>query len=99
MKKRPQGPNVKRLIARQMAKLVVPAGGGFGDVLEFLTDKKRILQTAREATDLVFAYIDQLKAAPDCPWTTDEEIAGAILSAIDAKRRAAGGEVSDAEAR
>ena len=81
--KRPQGPNVKKLIIRRMSQLAVPIGGGFGDALEFLTDKHRIITVAREATAWAFEAIDAVKAAPDCPWTTDEEIAGEIVRRIE----------------
>ena len=79
---RPQGPNVKKLIIRFIAKEAVPDGGGFVDALRVLADKERIVNAAKNATVLAFEAIDLVRAAPDCEWTTDEEIAQQIVEGI-----------------
>ncbi len=44
---------------------------------------------AREATVWVEAAIAVVKTAPDNPYRSDEEIAGAILKGIEEKQKAA----------
>ena len=81
--RRAQGTNVKKLIIRRMAHLAIPDGSGFADGIQFLQSPSRIASTAREATKWVFDAIDAVKSAPNCEWTTDEEIAGEILRQIE----------------
>jgi hypothetical protein len=87
MNKRVQGQNVKKLIVRFMSRQAIPHGGGMADGISFLTDKKAIIEAARNATVLAFEAIDLVRAAPDCEWTTDEEIAAQIVASIEERRR------------
>lgn len=85
-----QGPNVKKLIAHKMANLAIPPGSG-GDslmkALGFLSSKEKIISAAREATVWVEQAIAAVRSAPDNQYTTDEEIAGAILKGIEERNK------------
>jgi hypothetical protein len=83
-----QGPNVKKLIVRKMALLIVPRGSntGLGDVVDVLKGG-RLGDVAREATDWVEAALRAVKSASGNPYGDDDEaIAGEILRGIDKKR-------------
>lgn len=80
-----QGPNVKKLIVTKMSSIAIPAGGGFADGIEFLKSSERIAAAAREATEWVTTALAAVRAAGDR--RTDEEIAGAILTRIEARKR------------
>lgn len=82
---RPQGPNVNKLIVRIMARDAIPKNGGLMDGIRFLTDKDRLMATARSATIEAFDYIDAVKSARGNPWGDDEAIAAAIIKQIEAK--------------
>lgn len=71
------GPNEKKLISRRMALIMIPSNGGLSDGLKALQGDLPAI--AREATAWVKQAIEVVKMAPDNPWKTDEEIAGAIL--------------------
>ena len=80
-----QGPNVKKLITRRMAQLMVPDGGGLADGIRELASPGNIGERAREATVWVGEYLAAVKLAPDNPYGDDDEaIAEAILNEIGA---------------
>lgn len=82
-----QGPNVKKLIAHKISLDAIPAGGGFGDGLQFLLDKERLIATAKAATAWVSDAIALVKTTPNNPWGDDDEaIAGEILRQIDERK-------------
>lgn len=84
------GPNVKRLIARKMSLLAIPAGSGkdaFADGLDVITNRGKFASIAAEASAWVKQAIAVTRTAPDNPHKTDEEIAGAILQGIEERER------------
>ena len=83
--RRSQGRWCKKLIVRFMSKDAIPNGGGLSDGIKFLSNPKAIGDAARKATALAFEAIDAVRNAPDCKWTTDEEIAEQIVLAIEAR--------------
>lgn len=83
---REQGPWVKKLIVRFMSKAAIPEGGGFADGLKFLCDADAVRAAAKNATVQAFEAIDLVRAAPDCQWTTDEEIAEQIVTAVEERK-------------
>lgn len=94
--KTPLGPNVKALLGERWAQLMVDraghADGEFGKaaaVAGRITENggKTMQADMREAWDWVKAAILAVRSAPDCSWTTDEEIAGQIMQSIKAKRK------------
>lgn len=85
----PQGPNVKKLIARKMSVDAIPSGGGLADGIKFLMSPGRIVAAAREATAWVETAIAAVKAAPDNSFGDDDEaIAGEILRQLEVRRKA-----------
>lgn len=77
------GPNVQRLIARKMALIAIPPGGGIGDGLAFLQDKEKMVQAGKDAATWVHQAIQAIKCAPDNRWGDDDEaIAAEILRRI-----------------
>jgi hypothetical protein len=83
----PMGPNVKKLLIEMIAVEAVPAGRGFGGALEYFLQPEQMNDVNRRAMQKVEDALDAIKAAPDNPYGTDDEvIAGAILSQIEAKR-------------
>lgn len=85
------GPNVRRLIARKMALLAIPAGSGkdsFSRGLDVITDRKKFASVAQDAAAWVKEAVAVMKTAPDNPYGDDDEaIAGAILRAIEDKEQ------------
>lgn len=80
--------NVQKLIAHKMALDAVPRGGGMGDALNFLSSKDSITQGAKAAAVWVRTACEVVrKAGEPNPWkeSTDEEIAGYLLSEIARK--------------
>lgn len=86
-----QTPNIKKLIVHKMSLLMIsvdtPAGQGLATGIAALTKPGNIGDKAREATAWVEAAIALVKTSPDNPYTSDEEIAGAILKGIEEKKR------------
>ena len=80
-----QGPNVKKLITTRMAQLAIPKGGDVLDGFNFLTSPNLIKDAARKATEWVDEAIAVVKTAPDNPFGSDEEIAGAILARFETR--------------
>ena len=80
--KRPQGPFVNKLIVRFMTLEAIPKDGGLMDGIKFLSDKEALIASAKNATVQAFEAIDLVRAAPDCEWTTDEQIAEQIVNQI-----------------
>jgi hypothetical protein len=71
------GPNVKKLVIRKMAMLMIPDGGGFSDGLRALCDNPS--QYVKPATKWVEDAITAVRESPGEPSGSDEEIAGLIL--------------------
>lgn len=93
------GPNVKKLIIHKMSLIAIPVGSGDRSLelgIQAITNMKPVYQEAR---DWVEAAIALVRVAPDCPYTTDEEIAGAILQGVDNRRRSTLATVRDATNR
>lgn len=87
--RRPQGPNIKKLIIEKMSASAIPAGGGLAAGIAFLSSVANIIAAAREATAWVEQAIAVFKTAPDNPFGDDDEaIAGEILAGIEARRKA-----------
>jgi len=81
--KRILGPNMKKFLARVMARKAIPPGGGFADGIDFIKSGK-MGQVARESLDWIDEQIRDIQAAPDNTYGDDEEtIAGAILSMLN----------------
>lgn len=83
------GPNVRRLMAYKMSLDAIPVGSGdksFGVALDFLSDKKAIIEAAERAREWVEDAVKQIRnaAAPN-PYSlrSDEEIAGMLLTIIN----------------
>ena len=74
------GPNEKKMVIRRMAQIMIPPDGGFADGIKALQGD--IVGVSRGASAWVKEVIQVVRSAPDCPWKTDEEIAGAILERI-----------------
>jgi len=85
------GPNVRRLIARKMALLAIPAGSGkdsFTKGLDVITNRGKFSSIASEASAWVQAVIATMKTAPDNPYGDDDEaIAGEILKEIEQREK------------
>jgi hypothetical protein len=85
------GPNVKRLIVRRMALLLIPVGSGKDSVtfgIEALTNPGRLSATVSEASAWVRRAIAAVKTAPDNPYGNDDEvIAGVLLRDIEGRER------------
>lgn len=82
---RPQGPNVRRLIAHKMSLIMVPPGAkdGFAAAVGSMLRPGGIGDAAKEATEWVRQAIAAVKAAPDNPHGDDDEaIAGEILRQV-----------------
>jgi len=75
------GPNEKKLITRRMAQIMIPPNGDALDGFNALVHGN-LPDIAREAIAWVRDAIETVKTAPDNPYQTDEEIAGAILERI-----------------
>lgn len=87
----PITPNVKRLIIHKMSVDAVPAGGGIGDALKFLTTPGGIGKGWKEAADWVKSAITVIRqAAEPNPWkeSSDEDIAGYLLKRIEERKQA-----------
>jgi hypothetical protein len=83
-------PNVKKLIIHKMSVDAVPAGGGIGDALKFLTTPGSIGKGWKEAAEWIESAIMVIRqAAEPNPWkdSSDEEIAGYLLQRIEERRR------------
>jgi hypothetical protein len=87
-----QGPNVKKLIVHKMSLIMVPSGCGDGKgkalatAIGALTKPGNLVAVAREATAWVEQAIATVRTAPDSPYKTDEEIAGAILEEVERRK-------------
>ena len=87
------GPNVRRLIAHKMSLDAIPAGGGFADGLNFLSNKENITKSAGIAKDWVRVALRAVReAAQPNPWalSSDEEIAGYLLGEIERRQQTNG---------
>lgn len=83
-----QGPNVKKLICRKMAHLMVPDGAGFADGIRELAEQGNVGRRAQQATAWAEEAIAAVKAAPDNPYGDDDEaIAGEIVRQIEAQQK------------
>ncbi len=84
-----QRPNVKNLIAHKMAALMIPPGTAnpFGTGIAALSRPGNLASVAREAAAWVEQALAAVKATPDNPYGTDDEvIAGEILRQIEARK-------------
>lgn len=83
-------PNVRKLIIQRMSLNAVPAGGGIGDAIKFLTTPGALGAGWKEAAAWVKSAIIAIRqAAEPNPWkdSSDEEIAGYLLQKIEERRR------------
>lgn len=76
-------PNVKKLIIHKMSMLAIPVGSGKESVALGIQAIMNVAPIYQQARDWVETAIATVKAAPDCPYTTDEEIAGVILAGLE----------------
>ena len=84
------GPNVRKLIAHQMAVIAIPPGSGAGtrEALDMLTDPKKLGATWKEARAWVEGALAAIKAAPDNTFGNDDEvIAHELLKRINAAKK------------
>jgi len=97
------GPNVKRLLIERCAQLSVErsgdAGGPFGKAVAVAarlagSQGNSLQSDLTDAFEWVQSAIAAVRSAPDCPWSSDEEIAGEILNRV-ALRRAPGKRIAD----
>lgn len=86
------GPNVRRLIARKMSLLAIPAGSDKDSLalgVEMFTNRDKFQSIATDAAAWVRAAIDVMKTAPDNPYGNDDEaIAAAILRGVEGREKA-----------
>lgn len=75
------GPNEKKLITKRMAIAMIPEDGNALDGFKALIGPD-LGKIAKEATEWVKSAIAVVKTAPDNPYDTNEEIAGAILEQL-----------------
>ncbi len=83
-----QGPNVKKLIAHKMSLIMIPPDSkdGLAAGLAALSKPGNIAAVCREATTWVEAALNAVKEAPGGEqYKDDEEIAGIILTGVEAK--------------
>lgn len=83
-------PNVKKLVIRKMAQDAIPAGGGLGDGIRFLTTPGALGKSWVEAAFWAERAFQQVReAAEPNPWKTasDEEIAGELLRKAEERDR------------
>ena len=84
------GPNFKKLLIHKMSLDAVPAGGGVGSALKFLSDPQGMAKSSRAAKEWVESAIMLIRtAAEPNEWknATDEEIAGELLRRIDERKK------------
>ena len=81
------GSNIRKLVCERMSQLMIPKGGGILDALNVLSNKDQLSAIAKEAAVWVDEVIALVKTAPDNPYKTDEEIAGAILEKFEEAKR------------
>ena len=84
------GPHFKKLVIHKMSLDAVPAGGGIGSALKFLSDPQGMAQSSRAAKEWVESAIALIRtAAEPNPWktSTDEEIAGELLRQIEERKK------------
>ena len=74
------GPNEKRMVTCRMAQIMIPPDGSPADGIKALQGD--LVTVGRLASAWVKEAINVVRVSPDCPWKTDEEIAGAILERI-----------------
>jgi len=80
----------KKLVAARMSVMAIPADGTLADGVKFLSDRKRVQDTARVATEWARAAVEKVLAAPDCPYGGPEEVARAVLARLGAVEDVAG---------
>ena len=83
------GPNVKKLMARKVAKEAIPSGGNFVDGVTFLMDKERVVRTMKESLLWVLEAIQTVRNAcePNPYKDADHEtIADVILKQIEERK-------------
>ena len=75
------GPNMKKLLARVVARAAIPPGGGFADGVRLITTPGALVKLTNTSIDWIDDAILAIRSAPDNPYGDDEEIiAAAILS-------------------
>ena len=76
------GENMKKLLARVVARKSIPPGGGFVDGVNFLKSGK-IGTVSRESLKWIDEQIHAIRSTPDNTYGDDEEtIAEAILAML-----------------
>lgn len=89
----PAGPNARRLFAMFVTHEVIPpdSKNGLADGRDFIVGCIKNAPEAKEKMRKAFenyrAAIAYVRAAPDNPYRNEEEIAGAILAAIEKKKK------------
>jgi hypothetical protein len=82
-------PNIKKLIIQKVSIDAIPSGGGIKAGVDFLSDKKKMLECFKNAEVWVMGAISIIKTAPDpneFKNLSDEEIAGVLLSKIEERK-------------
>lgn len=83
------GPHFQKLVIHKMALLAVPVGGnGITDAIRMFTEKGRLAEITREATEWCRKAVDAVKLADTGKYygDDDEVIARNILGRIEAKK-------------
>lgn len=80
------GPNMSRLVVARMAIIAIPAGSGnrsFDLGLDALVTPGKTAAIYRQAVDWARTTIKTMREMPDCPWSTDEEVAADLLRNLE----------------
>ncbi|MCK5613475.1 hypothetical protein KAR91_67015 [Candidatus Pacearchaeota archaeon] len=81
------GPNMRKLLARVVAREAIQPGGGIADGIKFITSGE-MGKVSRESLDWIDKQIQDILSAPDNIYGNDEEtIAGSILTMLEKGRQ------------
>jgi hypothetical protein len=72
MDERVLGPNMKKLLARVVARKSIPPGGGMADAINIITTPGALLEVTRVSLDWTDQAIQAVRSAPDNPYGNDD---------------------------
>ena len=77
-------PNMRKLLARVVARKAIPAKGGLVDGINLFMMSGKLAKVTQESLDWIDSAVQSIRSAPDNPYGEDEEIiAEAILSRLE----------------
>ena len=77
------GANMKKLLARVVARNAIPPGGGMADAIDSIITPGKLSKISKKSLDWIDEQIQAIRSAPDNTYGNDEEtIAGAILARL-----------------